>query len=492
MHRALGEHLAGTSARARPVGGHRGAPPRARRELRPRRRLLLRGGERGARQPPDAARHPLLPARAVVPRPRGRAARRPGTRRSRAPTACSGGAASALWHLEALRRIVRQRRHAARGVPRPAAQRALRLRRGAPRARVRAWRGAPPRSRTRRTSPPCEVEAEALVSDFLRELGDVQGALAACDRALAAFDPRRGRAVPPRLRGEVLRSRGILLRRVGRVREAVDAYVDAIAIFREVRRAAHGGAREERARLRDVRPGPLRGRHRPRARVDPDRPVHRRALPDRQDAHEHRPLLLPPRRRPARARLPEARPRGPRPLRRPGRLGRHAAGQRAGDHRARRPRRRRDLPARRRRAQRRHRRTPTTGPTRASCRPLLARAHAASPGRPSSTRSRPGTPRRGWRSCAFHFYAMAIEAAARVDLGEMHAATLVATTALGAVENLQGASTASRSGRSAPTRSSARARRRRPAPTSARSTTRRRCSTPCATLECASSSRSAP
>ena len=39
---------------------------------------------------------------------------------------------------------------------------------------------------------------------------------------------------------------------------------------------------------------------------------------------------------------------------------------------------------------------------------------------------------------AFHFYAMAIEAAARVDLGEMHAATLVATTALGAVENLQG------------------------------------------------------
>jgi hypothetical protein len=39
---------------------------------------------------------------------------------------------------------------------------------------------------------------------------------------------------------------------------------------------------------------------------------------------------------------------------------------------------------------------------------------------------------------AFHFFAMAIEAAARVDLGEMHAATLIATTALGAVENLQG------------------------------------------------------
>jgi hypothetical protein len=39
---------------------------------------------------------------------------------------------------------------------------------------------------------------------------------------------------------------------------------------------------------------------------------------------------------------------------------------------------------------------------------------------------------------AFHFYAMGIEAAARVDLGEMHSATLLATTALGAVENLQG------------------------------------------------------
>jgi hypothetical protein len=39
---------------------------------------------------------------------------------------------------------------------------------------------------------------------------------------------------------------------------------------------------------------------------------------------------------------------------------------------------------------------------------------------------------------AFHFFAMAIEASARVDMGEMHTATLLATTALGAVENLQG------------------------------------------------------
>jgi tetratricopeptide (TPR) repeat protein len=39
---------------------------------------------------------------------------------------------------------------------------------------------------------------------------------------------------------------------------------------------------------------------------------------------------------------------------------------------------------------------------------------------------------------SYHFYALAIEATARVDMGEMHSATLLATTALGAVETLQG------------------------------------------------------
>ncbi len=91
---------------------------------------------------------------------------------------------------------------------------------------------------------------------------------------------------------------------------------------------------------------------------------------------------------------------------------------------------------------------------------------------------------------SFHFYAMAIEAAARVDLGEMHTATLLATTALGAVENLQGCEYGLEIRSSAPTRSSAPARRKRRAHTSARSTTRTRSSTTSATRACASSSRS--
>ena len=54
------------------------------------------------------------------------------------------------------------------------------------------------------------------------------------------------RSLPPLLQAEVLRSRGVLLRRVGRVREAVDAYVDAIAISRKC------GARRMEARVKNA------------------------------------------------------------------------------------------------------------------------------------------------------------------------------------------------------------------------------------------------
>ncbi len=91
-----------------------------------------------------------------------------------------------------------------------------------------------------------EVEAEALTSVLQRELGDVQGALAACDRALAACDPTIHPNMPARARAEVLLTRGALLRWVGRVAEAVDAYVDAIAVFRRV------NARRQEARAKSA------------------------------------------------------------------------------------------------------------------------------------------------------------------------------------------------------------------------------------------------
>jgi serine/threonine protein kinase/tetratricopeptide (TPR) repeat protein len=90
-----------------------------------------------------------------------------------------------------------------------------------------------------------EVEAEALVSELLRELGDVQGALAACDRALATCNPVLNPHLPPRLRADVLRSQGVLLRRVGRVREAMEAHIQAIGVFRRT------GARRQEARAKN-------------------------------------------------------------------------------------------------------------------------------------------------------------------------------------------------------------------------------------------------
>ena len=86
------------------------------------------------------------------------------------------------------------------------------------------------------------IEAESLLSELLRESGDVQGALAACDRAWAACDPNTTNGVSARTRAEVLTTRGVLLRRLGRVREAVDSYADAIAYARR------GGAKRLEAR----------------------------------------------------------------------------------------------------------------------------------------------------------------------------------------------------------------------------------------------------
>ncbi|AUX21946.1 uncharacterized protein SOCEGT47_024440 [Sorangium cellulosum] len=90
--------------------------------------------------------------------------------------------------------------------------------------------------------PALEVEALTILSEVLRELGDVQGAISAADRALRVTQTG---GLAPRARAEVLRTKGVLLRRVGRVQEAVEGYAEAIAVFRAV------GARRSEARARN-------------------------------------------------------------------------------------------------------------------------------------------------------------------------------------------------------------------------------------------------
>jgi tetratricopeptide (TPR) repeat protein len=284
--------------------------------------------------------------------------------------------------------------------------------------------------------PVFEMEAEARVSEFLRELGDVQGALAACDRALAVFSPGHVEKVPPRQRGEVLRLRGLLLLRVGRVHEAVDAYVDAIAIFRKC------GARRLEARAKGALSYAMfvQGRYEDAIalslesiQIDLSIGVRfqiARALTNVGLAYSR--LGDTPR---ALAYLMRARDVHQRygdqngwaetllvsavvaidldDLDTAESYVSDAGALTAGTANA-------------------YDRTHES-----VVRALLARARA----QPAEVVRWAVEARRsaeGMALAAFHLYAMALEAAARVDLGEVHAATLVATTALGAVENLQG------------------------------------------------------
>ena len=164
MHRALGEHLADDVARARPLGGDRRAPPRARRGGRARGRASTSRPRHAARNGvPDAARDSLLPARSRCTSPptiRGSSIAARGARG--ASSASSAGGASACATSRRCGASRASDRHAARRVPRAPAHGALRPRRGhlahglpvaqaRRRDRARARRCRSSRSRPRRS-----------------------------------------------------------------------------------------------------------------------------------------------------------------------------------------------------------------------------------------------------------------------------------------------------------------------------------------------------
>jgi len=281
-----------------------------------------------------------------------------------------------------------------------------------------------------------EVEAEALASNFLCDLGDVQGALAACDRALAALGPSTYGKVPPLLRAEVLRSKGVLLRRVGRVREAVDAYVDAIAISRKC------GARRMEARVKNALAYAMfvQGRYEDGIAlalesIQIDLSIGGRfqiAKTLTNIGHSYfrlgdvaRSLAYFERAREAHERYGDQDSWAETLL-----VSAHVMIELGDTDTAEGF--VRDAGAL----------TAATGNMyervyEGVVRALLARVRR----RPDEAVHHALEARHDAENAAlvaFHFFAMAIEAAARVDLGEMHAATLLATTALGAVENLQG------------------------------------------------------
>lgn len=284
--------------------------------------------------------------------------------------------------------------------------------------------------------PVFEMEAEARVSEFLRELGDIQGALAACDRALATFGPNAGGKMPPDQQGEVLRLRGMLLLRVGRVREAVDAYVDATAIFKKF------GKRRLEARVKGALSYAMfvQGRYEDAIalslesiQIDLSIGVRfqiARALTNIGHAYFRlgdvdRSLAYLKRAREVHERYGDQNGWAETLL-----VGASIAielGQvEAAESSV------RDAGAL----------TAVTGNAydgthESVVRALLGKAR----NQPQEAVLHAMRARQGAETMAlvaFHFYAMAIEASARAELGEVHAATLVATTALGAVEHLQG------------------------------------------------------
>ncbi len=91
--------------------------------------------------------------------------------------------------------------------------------------------------------PDLRVEASIVLCQLLRDIGDFNGALEACERALEVANTLH---VTPGARGAVLVAKGVLLRRAGRLHAAVEAHAEAIAIF------ALLSARRSEARARNA------------------------------------------------------------------------------------------------------------------------------------------------------------------------------------------------------------------------------------------------
>ena len=241
MHRRLGEHLAATplarGLSAAIVAQHleRGEAPRQAAEL----YLDAAEAARGAHQTQLALRYFH---RTLALLPMG------DDRRLKAHDALEriyrqiGQNQERRTHLDELRRLARESRQA-RWVATALARTAqLALDEGA------LARGLPMAQRAADMAryakiPELEVDALIALCELLRDLGDVNGALQASERALSVTSSGH---VSRRARAEVLRAKGVLLRRAGRLNAAIDTHAEAIAIFHAV------GARRMEARARNA------------------------------------------------------------------------------------------------------------------------------------------------------------------------------------------------------------------------------------------------
>lgn len=241
MHRRLGEHLSTTplaqGLSAAIVAQHleRGEAPRQASEL----YIEAAKAARGAHQTPLALRYfqrtlALMPVgdsrRLIAHEALERTYRLLGQNQER------------RTHLTALKRLARESRDARWLAMALARQAQAHLDEGA------MANGLPVAQRAAdlaRFAKQHDVEVDALIilCELLRDLGDVNGALEACERALEVTNEGR---VTPRARAEVLRAKGVLLRRAGRCKAAVEAHAEAIAVFKAV------GARRREARARNA------------------------------------------------------------------------------------------------------------------------------------------------------------------------------------------------------------------------------------------------